>query len=388
MENSKDAAARSRLPEIQLVRALLIIAVIMIHATSFATLQMKDSSLYPVYHFLNVSMAFATPAFVFLSGFVLFYSYYTRPLNGALISTFYRKRITFVIIPYVLFSIIYFILYYNAYTPTMPAEETFRSFLIKLATGKAYTHLYYVFIMAQMYVLFPILLMVFRRFSGLIKWAVPAALLIQLGFFIWNEEALHITNLMSWAPSYATQYMLGAVLGIYYPQLRGWLHISREHAAPKRIAGWLAALLAWLCCLAAMLVILYDTRMNGTVYSPLMLNVLKMLYSVTSSVMLLLAAPFLYRLLPGKGLRVLDSIAALSFGIYLLHPLLLFYYRKFPAEGGTSWHYHVWYAVGFGLALGGTWLIVAAAARFLPGAALLFGELPRKGKSGKSRIAG
>ncbi|MGO4108740.1 acyltransferase [Paenibacillus sp. YAF4_2] len=375
---TKEDEKRSRLPEIQLVRALLIIAVIMIHSTSFATLNMKESDYYFIYHFLNISMSFATPAFVFLSSFVLFYSYYPRPLNGALISRFYRKRITYVIIPYVLFSIIYFVLYYNAYTPNMPTDETIRSFLIKLATGKAYTHLYYVFIMAQLYVLFPLLLFVFRRFPRLIKWAVPLGLVIQLAFFTWNEQYLHLTNLMSWAPSYAMQYMLGAILGIYYPQLRGWLQWSKEGATPERVSVWLASFGVWLGSLIAMLIIFYDIRMNGTIYSPLMLDVLKMFYSITSAIMLLHIAPSLHRFLPKKELRIFDSIAVFSFGIYLIHPLLLFYYRKFPPESGISVYYHLWYAAGFCLALGVSWLIVAGAARFMPGAALLFGELPRR----------
>ncbi|MDQ0048365.1 peptidoglycan/LPS O-acetylase OafA/YrhL [Paenibacillus polymyxa] len=39
-----------------------------------------------------------------------------------------------------------------------------KSFALKLATGKAYTHLYYIFIMMQFYLAFPFVLWLFQRF--------------------------------------------------------------------------------------------------------------------------------------------------------------------------------------------------------------------------------
>ncbi|WP_164779723.1 acyltransferase [Paenibacillus kobensis] len=376
-QSALTAEPRGRLSEIQLMRAIAMVGVVLIHATSFATVQMKASSVYWIYHVLNVSMAFATPTFIFLSGFVLFYNYYDKPLTRRTLGHFYRKRLVYVIVPYVLFSIIYYVLYHYAYEPGLPAAETIHDFFVRLATGRAYTHLYFVFIIAQFYLLFPLLLSLLQRFPATIGWAVPVGLAIQWAFFLWNDASLQLPNLKSWAPAYASQYLIGAVLGIYYPKLRTWLNVSRQHATPGRAAAWMLALLAWLAAGAAMLAIHYDIRMHKAEYSPLLTDALWTAYSITSAVMLLLLSPALSRRLPSLLRIPLDSIAAYSFGIYLFHPLVLFLYRQHQ-PGDASAYLHVWYAGGFAAALGSAWLITALAARFVPGSTLLFGELPKR----------
>lgn len=52
---------KEKIPELQLVRAMAILAVLMVHATSYATVQLTNSSLYVVYNALNVLMKYGTP---------------------------------------------------------------------------------------------------------------------------------------------------------------------------------------------------------------------------------------------------------------------------------------------------------------------------------------
>jgi len=101
---------KERISELQIVRALCIIAVITVHATSYATVQMTGSSYFVVYNFLNIFMKYGTPTFIAMSAFVLFYNYNDRPLNKELLTSFYKKRLLYILLPYFMFSLFYFTL--------------------------------------------------------------------------------------------------------------------------------------------------------------------------------------------------------------------------------------------------------------------------------------
>ncbi|MNC57719.1 hypothetical protein D3C75_1073990 [compost metagenome] len=74
---------------------------------------------------------------------------------------------------------------------------------------------------------------------------------------------------------------------------------------------------------------------------------------------------------------MLISIGACSFGIYLLHPALLFLYRKLPFHGG-SLAYTAAIAGGWLVALLGSWLVVAVVFRYVKSAWVVFGSGPQK----------
>lgn len=371
---------RERLPEIQIVRAIAIVGVLFVHATSFSTLYMKWSSYYWVYNFLNIFMKFGTPTFIFLSSFVLFYSYYEKPFNRQVISGFYKKRFLYIIVPYIIFSIIYFALRQHYYGAEQPFAVTLQDFLTKLATGKAYTHLYFVFINMQFYLLFPFILLLFKHVPSFVKWALPVGLMIQCGFFVANYYVLQLPNRMSWAPSYASHYLLGAIIGIHYPQLRKWLVIVKENVTRSRITMWIGLTAVWLAAGMTNVWVHYRIRLFNVEYHRFVLDALWVTFTLTGTIILLVLASFIYRNVSVISHRILERLAALSFGIYIIHPLFLFFYREFPPNTGGSVLIHLWYAGGFVLALFGSWLVVGLAARYVPGATLLFGQLPKKNK--------
>ncbi|MGV2644034.1 acyltransferase family protein, partial [Clostridium perfringens] len=143
-----------------------------------------------------------------------------------------------IIIPYTLFSVFYFALLHYLYYQGRPFGETMENFVQKLLTGKAYTHLYFVFISIQFYVMFPLVLWLFKKVPQLAKWAIPIGLVIQWTFILMNKYYWQVPNKGSWALSYIAYFMLGAFIGIYYPKLKAWLVISRANARPHRIAAW------------------------------------------------------------------------------------------------------------------------------------------------------
>lgn len=373
---------REAIPELQIVRAMAILGVLSVHSTSYATLKMVNSGYYFLYNFFNIFMKFGTPTFIFLSSFVLFYNYYTRPLDAKLIGSFYKRRALYIIIPYLVFSIIYFTLLHYNYYPNRPLDETLSSFWDKVLTGNAYTHLYFVFISIQFYLLLPLFLWLLKKFPALVKWAIPAGFAIQWAFVLINKYVLTtpIPNKGSYSLSYFSYYLMGAAIGIYFPKIKHWIIMNKQNATKSRVIAWIALWCLWIGAGLWHVSIWYDTRLKIDSYHSLLYEFLWNMHTFFSALVLLQLGFLLYRKAAPWLVSLLSKLGALSFGIYLVHPFILFYYREYPPVTGNSLLLHSWYVGGYAAALVGSWIIVSLAARFLPISWVLFGNLPKPGK--------
>lgn len=369
-------ANRSRISELDLVRAFAIIGVLAVHATSFATTEMvSDPASFPVYNFINIFMKFGTPVFLFLSSFVLFLNYFPRPVSKQTITSFYRKRMIHIIIPYLVFSTIY----YAAVAVTREPSEQPASWLIdfadKLASGTAYAHLYFVFISAQFYLLFPLLLWTLKKWPKLISWCIPIGFGAQWGFYAAGQW-FPISSSANWAFTYFSFYMLGVYLGIRFDALRAKLASFRQlHAFRYRTL----TVLLWCVWLAAGIghsYIWYAKRTLAESLPPLLVySMFWNGYAILSALVFMQTAFYAHaKQNQPYPVRLLKKLGALSFGVYLLHPLLLAVYRELKPSALPLAGQHLWYAGGFLLALFGSALIVAFSHRYLPFSWLLFGK--------------
>jgi peptidoglycan/LPS O-acetylase OafA/YrhL len=378
---------KEKIPELQLVRAMAILAVIMVHATSYATVQLTGSSLYFMYNALNVLMKYGTPVFIALSSMVLFYNYKDRPMGRELLIRFYKQRLLYILIPYIVFSLLYFVLSLAADSSGQwSAAGLAESFAVKLATGKAYTHLYYIFIMMQFYLVFPLLLWLFQRYRNVPKWSVTLGLLVQWSFVIGNKFMFHVQNKGSWALSYMACYMLGAALGFYYPQIKTWIVMRKEQTSFAGVLTWVGVWAVWLISGITHVYMWYESRIYGTSYNSLLFELMYNVYSMSSVLVLLQASFLMYRRKHSLVTRKLERLGTLSFGVYLIHPFFLLLYRQFSPHIGSLLLIHVWYVGGFCFALICSWLVVSATARFLPFAWVFFGQLPGRRVSRTNRI--
>lgn len=372
---------REKLPELQLVRAFAILGVLSVHSTSFAVTDMVGSNYFFLYNFMNIFMKYGTPTFIFLSSFVLFYNYYERPLTKELIGGFYKKRMLYIIIPYIVFSVFYFTLLDILYYPDRSFQESMVSFISKLLTGKAYTHLYFVFISIQFYILFPFILWLFKKVPQLTKWAIPIGLVIQWAFILMNKFYLQVPNKGSWSLSYIAYFMLGAFIGIYYPKLKSWFVMSRENATFSRMIGWIMLWAGWLTAGLAHVYIYYNSRLYGTQYNSTLYEFLWNLHTYLGTVVFLQIAFLMYRKAPLKLTGLFEKLGALSFGVYLIHPFFLLVYRQFPPLTGNSILVHLWYAGGYVTALICSCIVVSLTVRYIPCSWVIFGNISKSKKS-------
>lgn len=368
---SKTEQNNTHIDELYLLRGLAILGVIMVHSTSFATVELVETSLfYPLYNFLNRFFAFGTATFIFLSAFVLFYSYYHRPLDKKLIKSFYLNRLKFVFLPYLIFSVFY---YFIAGFPFQQLNSSagfagvVSDFLKKLATGKAYDHLYFIFVNFQFYLLFPFILWVFQKNKKLVKHGLWAGFLLQWAFVFLNNRYLHIAvGTGSIAFSYLSNYLLGACVGIYYQQFRAWLK------------GWKTYLLGslWLFFGCAYVRIYYLLRVCNVYYDAKLYTLLWNLYTYSAALILFLLSFWLYKRLPRQLNSKLVHLGYCSFGIYLFHPFVLWFYRMVDFSFST-WAYHISVFGGFACTLFISWFVVGLINKHLPYAWAIVGKGPK-----------
>lgn len=378
---SANPIKKERLPHLDIFRALAILGVLHVHATSFATVAATESRFYYIINFLNIFFKYGTPSFIFLSSFVLFYNYVDRPLTKDLIKNFYKRRLLYILLPYLLFSIIYFFvrLYQNGLlNSSLDLSAQLPVFFERLARGQNYTHLYFVFISLQFYILFPIFLKLFKSSRFLVRWAVPIGFLLQWGFIILNKYEFQITYKGSLSISYIAYYMLGAYVAMHYDKFKGWLTSAWKQQTSRQKTATVFLWLGWLALALAHVQIWYNNRLYNAKYDSLLYELLWNLHTVFSAIALMQLASWLYNSGWKRIVALLTRIGELSFAIYLVHPLWLFLYREYdPKLNPVTDDYLMWVYGGMVSALIVSALVVQSLMKWMPGSWMLLGSVPR-----------
>jgi len=345
---------REKLDYLDILRGFAILAVLAIHTTSqpVASAHLREtSSLYPLYHIVNAGAHFAVPSFLFLSALVLFYNYYGR--SGTDWVAFYRRRLLTIVVPYALWSLFYFLV--RAFASHSPVIGRLDVFAEGLWRGTNYTHLYFIVIIVQFYLLFPLLLQL-TRFSWVRSCLVPIGAVLQTAFYLGNYYSFHMERgddflpLGSFVGSYAFYLFLGMYAGLKLQQKPDWL----------RRPGWLlyVSFLALGIAYIGQLWMLLRNPSDwiGKPWSSRINFATDYAYAGVCCLMLVHLSRRLWE--GGKGAlrRALVSLGATSFGIYFLHPFFLLVWRHEVAVGHPiGYHAAVW--TGGLLALVLSWVI-------------------------------
>ena len=148
------------------MRIVAMVAVVAIHTTT-RQLEVAGYDFYraPGAIFLNQVLRFAVPLFFMISGYVLEISYIDAESYGQ----FLKKRISRLLIPYLIWSAIYYFLVYKQHT---------MGFLAALVGGSASYQLYFVPSLIIFYIIFPI---IHKNRHWLVKkWVFPLLLATQI----------------------------------------------------------------------------------------------------------------------------------------------------------------------------------------------------------------
>ena len=362
-------SSKPRITAIETLRGMSFLAVVLQHSIAHYAyvpeVTYTDGVMMSVLLMLS---KFAVPAFLFITGMVLFYNYEDRFTSG----TFIKRRITDIFLPYLIWSLIY-ILFYAWQTAGLAGFSSLDlgGILTKLLTGKSSYHLWYIIMIMQLYLLFPIIrqgvLLLRNKYREtvllyflLITGVVYLILMFYRGKIGVIAEVADIPFITPWLTVYADRnvlyfffyFLLGAAAGLYPKWWQSIVWKSRMIMVP----------------LFMLFTAYYVYDLSRQFLTPDGLHIQFNRVSLLRPDMALYLVISLFvvyfiamRLPEGKCSRLFATIGNLSFGAYLMHALMLIGTYKIEAVLYPNWNVpwkmlFTWLIASL-LSLGATWLI-------------------------------
>lgn len=290
--------------EINGIRAVACLSVLAVHVSAGVYHQQGGWDGFTT--LINQLARFGTPVFAVISGFLLFHQVQVK---GFRLWGFIRSRTHKIVIPYLLWSMVYLTILKVGYQ--VDHFISWKHWLMTMASGRAFYHLYFVVAVIQFYLLFPLLQRMLR--STFSWWAgVTVALALNLAFLtvdpsVWAGEwgKIFLPVRKALLPAWIFCFLLGGLLSHHWDRLREWLCVK---------GSWFSAL-----AIPVLIGGVVEYQMMG-LYGPARpMNLLN-----TPILVLAGLVGFLQWRNRWPGVkRGLMALGNLSFGIYLVHPVII-----------------------------------------------------------------
>lgn len=312
------APVRGHLDQVDLFRVLTFAAVVAVHATAFTNPSVSTGE-----GVVGQLLHFTREAFFFLTGFVLVFSQGGKPLR---LTTFWGRRFKAIGIPYLVWTAIY--LGYSTYEAGGPVNRLPKTFVVDAVSGRGYYHLYFLLVTMQAYLLFPVLARVLEATRSHPWWLIGAAAIIELAETFYLHHAtppsagfLHWYGEWAYAlfPSYLLYVVAGALAARHLPVAQDWV---LDHRTPLAWAGGssAAAAVGWF---------FYSIHHganagDGAHDASTVLQPVEVLWSCGAILLLaIVSCRWVAGRRSGRWNAALHWCSSASFGIYLIHPLVL-----------------------------------------------------------------
>jgi len=221
---------RKRLAHIDAMRPVKQAAVISTHTLVFFAPLATSSAVVG----LIMLTRFSRDAFLFVSACMLTYSY--KDTETFRLGHYFKRRFMSVGVPYIAWTIIYF--FYTSLIPVkhFPFYSVTHSKIFSLAgwhyfdhlflTG--YYHLYYLIVIMEFYVLFPLFLTFVRRFSSwhwvivlvALAWQITYGALLDSNHFFIHLSGVQQTRLIT---SYPIYLVGGVIVALHLDEIHDWI---------------------------------------------------------------------------------------------------------------------------------------------------------------------
>lgn len=317
--------SKTFLPEITYMRGLCMLGVIGIHVGSYA---LSNPFANPYFiALLEILSRFSIPTFFFLSAFGLFYH---TPVEGPFsYKNFMKRRLGVVLIPYIAWSLLYTA--YNGLMAHTTLDFHPRYLLPSLLFGNGSYHLYFLVIILWFYLLMPLWRYVTKVILHKpILW-LTILFIAQTAFNYYASyhigkihfdspllQYLLDMRLNYWVIHYVWVFLLGAVVAEKYDaftiilrEYSGFVVIGFALSVVAMLGSYFYVLHAWHYTLLEAIYTIHQLSPMGMFYTAMSILFFIYVFQVT---------PLTY------GARAIwDGLGNYSYGMYLIHPFLLYW---------------------------------------------------------------
>lgn len=327
---SENGKRREVIPELYILRGLALLGIVFQHALGVyirrENIPLADAAMLGM--FFNITK-FAVPAFVFATGTALLYNYYEK-LDYP---SFMKKRALEILLPFLLWTVIYEVYYYGI--PSV-SPAWLMEFGKNIMLGSEAYHLWFVVLIFQFYLFYPLILALFKWFrarvtNALLYSAAVGLLAVLYAALMWFSSNYIPVHNFHFDNMFLQMYLIdyrdrNFIYFLFYFILGGIAGVSlikwREFVT--RSVSWNSILFVNLFILIG-----YELMKNalwGGVNLNYSTSLKPSMFLYTVSEILLIYG--LSMIIVRNGSRIfnfLDQMGRLSYGIYLSHALVLDY---------------------------------------------------------------
>ncbi|MCD5324261.1 MULTISPECIES: acyltransferase [Pontibacillus] len=353
---------------ISFIRMFAMLCVVLVHVsgTYYSTLPAGGDA-FQKYHFLNRIVRIEASLFIFMTGLVFFYRYYAQEMTKSLLKRFYKKRVTYILVPYLVWAVFYEgYAVFTGFRSFEPAEA-----IIRILEGDSYYQLHFIFLIVQFYLILPLIVWGSQKLDWFRKYMWVFGIVLDLAFFM-----LRIS--VDWVTYPVFLSMIGPFL------LGGWVGIHYSQEKERSTSKWTFPLGALALIVGAIAVrVHYHLYIANTWYvSPWLEKLPNFFYMMVGAYIVFRIAERLSERLSQRKLRFVEHVASYSFGFYLIHPFVLKEVARWvPVH--SNYLFHVDVVLRYTLTVAFCYLIIRAFHQFVPFAQIVFGKLPPLQKKSK-----
>lgn len=320
--------SREKIMAIEYIRGVSMLGVIGIHTGAYSLSNPKVNI--HLFALLEIITRFSVPIFFFVSAFGLFI---TQDLTAKLnYSSFLIRRLRTVLVPYIVWSILYMLHYTFVSGDTMiwhpPLLYEFAFF------GLASYQLYFLVILLWFYTFMPLWRTLVR---SIIKHPIRnlgILLLLQMLFNYYSSYILHANfsnhylnklifhRTSYWIFHYVFIFLFGAVCAVEYVKFKEAIKCYRSY-----IKTFFSISLAGMLLFYYYLVYSLNYTPEAAVNTDHQLSPIGILYTLSSTVFLFML--FSKDRLPEGIQKLLGSLGEHSYVVYLVHPLVMYYLASY-----------------------------------------------------------
>lgn len=351
--------------EVDFMRCFFMLAVLATHVTSkFTKAFINGSHSHDLMIASHMILHFARYGFMFITGLVMFLVYYKKAKIH--LGSFWLKHFKNIGIPYIFWMGFYFI-----YTGWFKQETfSFSQWLQNWGYGLLhpdYFYLYYLFITMQFYIVFPIMIWIFKKTEGHHNWVLAISAIFELALLFWAKYYYPHLDHSGW-PYLLTHFGDNFLFYEYYFFLGGYVWINYE-----KVKKWVRKYRNWLygatilLALGTMPLYFYNSHILNLSHHQAVLahQPYIMIYS-TLIILSMISISLKYAELRQKAnwhkfASLVSLTSTLSFGIYLTQLISILL-----VEHGILWEINnkipslvllILVPIGLLLVVAGSWLI-------------------------------